>query len=132
MSLAYVESSAIVKLAWQEVESHALREALDQVESRVASELAVVEVVRAAGRIDGDAGRTRGRAALLRAVLVPIDRGVLDVAASLDPKGLRSLDAIHVATALALESPDVVFFSYDRRTIEAAEANGLTVASPGA
>jgi predicted nucleic acid-binding protein len=69
---------------------------------------------------------------MLRLEMMPVDRPVIERAARLEPLELRSLDAIHVATALALESPDLVFYSYDSRTIGAAQANGITVASPGA
>ena len=72
------------------------------------------------------------RAAFLRFETVPVDRGILDRAAALEPAALRSLDAVHVATALAISSSDLVFFSYDHRTIEAAQLYGLTVSSPGA
>ncbi len=88
-------------------------------------------MTRAAARIDGDRGRARARARLLALELVPVDRPILDRAAELDPVSLRSLDAIHVATALALESRELVFYAYDHRTLDAAAANGLTVASPG-
>lgn len=118
-------------MALSEPESMALRESIHGVDRLVTSELAVTEVSRAALR-EGESAGARARAALLGIEMVPVDRPVLERAAQIEPRTLRSLDAIHVATALALESPDVVFFSYDRRTIEAAEANGLTVSSPGA
>jgi predicted nucleic acid-binding protein len=131
VTAAYVESSAVVKLAINEPEGSALRLALREHDDVVTSELSVVEVGRAARRDDGDAGLARARAALLGLASVAIDRPILDRAAMLEPTALGSLDAIHVATALALEERDVVFYSYDRRTLDAAEANGLTVASPG-
>jgi len=64
--------------------------------------------------------------------LLPVDRLIIEDAATLSPATLRSLDAIHVATARALDAPDLVFYSYDSRTIEAARSNGLVTASPGA
>lgn len=131
MTCAYVESSAAAKLVLDEEETSALRDVLARASDRVASELVVTEVSRAAARVDGDRGRARARGRLLALELVPIDRPILDRAAGLDPVSLRSLDAIHVATALALEVAELVFYAYDRRTVEAAEANGLTVASPG-
>ncbi|MSO78471.1 MAG: PIN domain-containing protein [Acidimicrobiia bacterium] len=131
VTTAYVESSALVKLVVDEPESSALRSALEHA-TRTTSELAITEVVRGARRRHGDTGSARARAAILSFELMSVDRPVLDAAARLDPPNLRSLDAIHVATALTLGSADVVFFSYDRRTIEAAEAHGLTVSSPGA
>jgi uncharacterized protein len=52
------------------------------------------------------------------------------MACHLAPPTLRSLDAIHIATALAVGRDDVVFYSYDQRALDAARAAGLTVASP--
>jgi predicted nucleic acid-binding protein len=64
--------------------------------------------------------------------LVRIDEPLLDRAGDLEPPQLRSLDAIHLAAALAL-GPDLgVLLTYDERLREAASAQGLTVASPGA
>ncbi len=129
MRLGYAESSALVKLAIPEPESDALRRSLRTLDQLVTSELAVTEVGRAALR-DSEAAAARARAALLTIEMIPVDRPILDAAARLQPGTLRSLDAIHVATALALGTPDVVFYAYDRRSIEAAEANGLEVANP--
>ena len=131
MTVAYVESSALVKLALTEDYSVELRDAL-RGDTRVTSELSILEVGRALRRSDGEAGLARARAELLRFETIPVDRAILSTATLVEPTLLRSLDAIHVASALALESPDVVFYSYDARTIEAAQANGLVTASPGA
>jgi predicted nucleic acid-binding protein len=62
--------------------------------------------------------------------LLPIDDGVLGVAAELEPAGLRSLDALHLATAISLGDEVGPFLSYDDRLVRAAEENGLTVAQP--
>lgn len=131
MTVAYVESSAIVKLVVPEAESASLRDALGRATHLVSSQLSVLEVGRGAARADGHDGLARARAALLRFDLMPIDASVVDTGTALLPRELRSLDAIHVASALALGAADVVFYSYDARTIAAARANGLTTASPG-
>jgi predicted nucleic acid-binding protein len=132
VTTAYVESSALVKLVHAEPETDALRGALGSEDALVSSDLAVVEVSRAVTLSDGDEGLARSRAALLRFNLLPVDRLIIEDAATLSPATLRSLDAIHVATARALDAPDLVFYSYDSRTIEAARSNGLVTASPGA
>jgi len=88
--------------------------------------------MRTAARQAGDVGRARARSVLLGLTTVPVDRQIVDAAAALGPDSLRSLDAIHVATALAVDDGDLVFYSYDRRALEAARANGLRTASPGA
>ncbi len=129
---AYVETSAMAKLVLDEIESRDLRDALQSHDGpRLTSELTVLELGRAARRGLGDTGIARARATILAFELLSIDRAVIDRASRIDPRSLRSLDAIHVASALALELPDVVFYSYDQRTIDAARANGLVTASPG-
>lgn len=132
MTIAYVESSALTKLALGEPEGPDLRSTLQSVQVHVTSELTLLEVSRAVRRNTGDAGVAKVRAAFLRFETVPVDRGILDRAAALEPAALRSLDAVHVATALVISSSDLVFYSYDHRTIEAAQIYGLTVSSPGA
>jgi uncharacterized protein len=62
--------------------------------------------------------------------LVPIDDAVLAVAGRLDPRGLRSLDAIHLATALIIGSDLGALFSYDDRLTAAALETGLSVLAP--
>jgi len=130
VTLAYVESSAMVKLAVPERETELLRDVLATHERLVSSELTAIETVRAARRRRGDVGAARARAALLTVNLLPIDRPVIEAAARLEPSTLRSLDAVHVATALQLVADDVVFYSYDARTLDAARAAGIGVASP--
>ena len=127
-----MESSALVKLVHAEPETDALRRALGAEDALVSSDLAAVEVSRAVMRSDGDEGLARSRAVLLRFNLLPVDRMIIEDAATLSPATLRSLDAVHVASARALGAPDLVFYSYDSRTIDAARANGLVTASPGA
>ncbi|MET0628577.1 MAG: type II toxin-antitoxin system VapC family toxin [Acidimicrobiia bacterium] len=130
MSAAYVESSAMTKLVLDEQQSTALRHALRAHDHWVSSDLTVIEVTRAASRARGDEGRAQARAALLPLGTLPVDRTVVSAASRLEPSTLRPLDAIHIATALALAPDDVVFYSYDARTIDAARAAGLTVSSP--
>jgi predicted nucleic acid-binding protein len=125
---AYLDSSALIKLIAQETESEALARAVSGLTSQASSELAVVEVNRRA-RYFGPAAEARSRDVLADTRLRPIDRAILDHAAQLDPLRLRSLDAIHLATALSLDGLDV-FISYDERLNHAASAAGLNVESP--
>jgi uncharacterized protein len=62
--------------------------------------------------------------------MIPLDRDLLDQAALLQPVGLRTLDAIHVAAALALGDDLSEVVTYDGRLAEAARQQGLVVASP--
>jgi predicted nucleic acid-binding protein len=67
---------------------------------------------------------------LMRTTLLKLSYRVLMTAARLDPPPLRTLDAIHVATALRLGPSLSAFVSYDARQLEAAEALGLPVVTP--
>ena len=62
--------------------------------------------------------------------LIRVDEPLLDRAAELDPPGLRSLDAIHLAAALELGSDLGVLVVYDARLRHAALAQGLDVDTP--
>ena len=125
---AYLDSSALIKLVGRESESDVLRLVVKGLSSQASSELAVVEVRRRARHL-GEAAHERAREVLRRTLLRPIDSETLERAAELDPIGLRSLDAIHLATALSLDELDV-FISYDRRINQAAAAAGLNVEAP--
>jgi len=70
------------------------------------------------------------RAALARLYLAPLTVPLLDTAGRLDPPLLRTLDAVHLATALSLTARLGTVVTYDRRMTEAAQHLGLPVASP--
>jgi uncharacterized protein len=125
----YLDSSAIVKLVAREPGTLALVEQVRADPEIVSSALAWTEVVRAVRRSGGRA--VRAEAVLERIALVPIDDGVIRSAARLSPTGLRTLDAIHLATALSLEGDITALVTYDVRLAEAATAGGLEVRSPG-
>ena len=127
--VAYVDSSALVKLALAEEESEAMLRAFASWPRRVTSRLAVVEVLRAVRR-ENPAREPIAVDVLARVMLAAVSDAVLVEAARLNPAQLRSLDAVHLATALRLRSAIVAFVSYDRSQLEAAEALGLPVASP--
>jgi len=129
--LIYLDSSAIVKLVVMEPESPALFAWLGDRLQRISSAVARVEVTRALRRV-GVAAAVRRRSAevLDRISLVPVDRPVLDVAAELDPAELRSLDAIHLATALSVASDLAGLVTYDTRLAAAAARSRIDVWSP--
>jgi predicted nucleic acid-binding protein len=126
---AYLDASAFVKLIRAEAESAALQTWLAAHRERASSALLRTEAVRAV-RYTGEAAIGRALELLDAVVLVPIDDSVLEAAALLDPAALRTLDAIHLATARYLGSDVDVLVTYDRRMIEAAGLLGLPVASP--
>jgi predicted nucleic acid-binding protein len=126
----YLDSSAIVKLIVAESESGALRRFLARRPVRVSSALARVEVPRAV-RGQGRPAAQRAQTVLARIRLVRIDDAVLDAAAHLDPRILRSLDAIHLASALSLGEDLDSVVTYDARMSEATRMLGLNLRSPG-
>jgi len=127
----YVDSSALVKLVRTEAETDALAGFLAG-RTLAASTVARVEVLRAVRRAGGsEAEAQRAEQVLATLYLVPPDDGILDQASRLGPSSLRTLDALHLATALALTAELDAFVAYDAALLEAAQAAGLETASPG-
>ena len=125
----YLDSSAIVKLAVREPESLALRRYLRRRQPLVSSALSRTEVLRALLPA-GDEAITRGRAVLQRIDLVRVNDRILDSAGVLSPPGLRSLDAIHLATAQELGDDLSAIVTYDDRMVAAANQLGYRIVQP--
>lgn len=126
----YLDSSAIVKLVASEPESASLTARIEEA-TTVSSEIARVEVLRAIRRSGGKREMLeRGREVIRRVGLLRVDGRVLDLAAEVEPADLRTLDAIHLASALVLGETLGAFVTYDRRLVAAAEQAGLGVQSP--
>jgi predicted nucleic acid-binding protein len=131
--VAYLDTSAFMKLVLDEPQTPEFARALAGWPRLVASELVVVEVTRAAQRQPQPRDAFRLATEHLRAVaLRPLSRAVMRRAATLQPAALRTLDALHLATALDLPLRPAAFFTYDRRLAAAARQAGLAVLSPGA
>jgi predicted nucleic acid-binding protein len=129
MSAVYLDSSAIVKLAVLEPESSALRRYLRRRRPWVSSSLARTEVLRAL-LPGGERAAAAGRAVLARCDLVRVNDHVLTRAGMLEPHELRSLDAIHLATAERLGRDIRELVIYDERMALAARHLGYRVTSP--
>ncbi len=126
MAGAYLDSSALVKLVRPEPETDALRRFLgDPWRPLMISELAVTEVRRASRRVALDPAD-----ALAACEVVRLTADVLERAGELDPPTMRTLDAIHLATALSLGSELDVLVAYDERLLAAAAQHGLRTAAP--
>jgi predicted nucleic acid-binding protein len=131
----YLDSAALVKLVRTEPESAELISWLNSraEEPLVASALVEVEVPRALRR--SQPGVLGGVAAVLaRLNRVEINGAVRTIAAAYPEPGLRSLDAIHLATAdLLVASGKVItaFVTYDKRLADLARRTGLSVLAPG-
>jgi hypothetical protein len=128
---AYLDASALVKLAVQEPETPALEHAVLEADALFTSAVGAVELHRALART-GRAEAADQAAAVLDAVfLADVTPDVRARAGRLEPTSLRTLDAIHVATALGLSLPDLDFVTFDDRQAAAARACGLRVRQPG-
>jgi predicted nucleic acid-binding protein len=135
--IIYLDASALVKLVRIEPESTALRAFLVDADL-VSSELVLAEVPRAARRAAADAANLAVEPLLERAgelfeaiALRPLDWNLLAAAGALAEPSLRSLDAIHVITAVDLHPIDA-FVTYDGRQAAAARLAGLRTEAPGA
>jgi predicted nucleic acid-binding protein len=126
----YLDSSALIKLVFEELETDALETFLRDRPLRVSSSLARVEVMRAARTAGGELVTRHADAVLGAVELIAPDAALLADAARLDPLPLRTLDAVHLATAVALASDIDGVVVYDRRLADAARNAGLTVWAP--
>jgi uncharacterized protein len=131
MTVAYVDASAIVKLIVPEAESEALVSSLRSYDDHVTSVIAHVEVPRTVRRTGLDPDLAVTIDVLSRFATVALDRSVVEVAQRLEPPRLRSLDAIHIASAISLGIEDLAFVAYDPLCLEGAAQSGLVPSSPG-
>ena len=129
-SAVYLDSSAIVKLVVEEAESQALIRYLAERPTRFTSQIARIEVPRALGRAHGADVARAAVPVLDRIVTVALDDQIVSIAAQLAPSGLRTLDAIHLASAMAVGEELDAVVAYDHRFGDAARKAGLGVASP--
>jgi predicted nucleic acid-binding protein len=126
----YIDASAAMKLVVEEPESWALADALagDQL---ISSEICRVELGRVLQRLGLGQGAERlVRGVVERIELLRLDDQILDRASEVGPTDLRSLDAIHLASALAIGRELDAVVTYDRRLAAAAEEAGFAVMSP--
>jgi hypothetical protein len=125
----YIDTSAVLKLVHPEPQSDALRAWMaDNPGDLVSSALVRTEARRVLLRND-PAALLNLPAVLSVIAQIPVSEAVLDSAAALPGPLLRTLDAIHLASAEAVAGVAFVV-AYDGRLIEAAAQRGLSVASP--
>jgi len=127
----YADASALAKLFVREPESAALAAALPAGSTVVTSAIARIEVTRVLriSSLDDDVEQSTDDV-LAGCILVDVDEEIVRSAARLTSFGLKTLDSIHLATALSV-GPDAMVV-YDRRLAREAERAGLAVLSPGA
>lgn len=129
--MIYFDTSALVKLIFDETESAALAEWLTVRADvpKISSDLSIIELLRTCRRVDE--GAVESANLLLGGIdLLPMDRAVVEKAASLVPTELRSLDAIHLASALSVKANLTALVAYDVRLCSAAVEVGIEVVSP--
>ena len=127
---AYLDTSAFLKLIVTERESAALRRFLQRWPERTSAILLRTEAVRALRRAGYDSHVGAARRLLGTMRLIRLDEPLLDRAAELDPREMRSLDAVHLGAALTIGSDLGVLVTYDQRLGDAARQSGITVSSP--
>lgn len=126
----YVDTSALVKLVVAERETAALSAWARAAEAPlVSSDLARAELVRAVRRAAPDAV-IQARAVLDSLTLLSLSTATVESAGQLDPTLLRTLDALHLASALSLGDDLDAVITYDDRLAAAASAYGVTVNAP--
>ena len=129
--MIYLDSAAVVKLVHAEPESAALRSWLDeQAEIQwISSVLTEIESFRALARYAPEAV-SRLPSVLDQIDLIDLDQSIRMLAQTVTPATVRSLDAIHLGTALRPRSSLTSFVTYDKRLLDAAQAAGLPIAAP--
>src|SRR3984957_11853902 len=125
--MIYLDSAAIVKLVHAETESAALRAWLDERAEMgwISSVLTEIESFRALARYAPEAAAARLPAVLDQIDLIDLDPPVRILAQTVRPVTVRSLDAIHLGTALHARQALTSFVTYDKCLLEAALAAGL-------
>ena len=129
-AILYLDSSALIKLIFDEPETSALAHFLSRWPTRASSSVAGVEVMRTAQLVDDESVAREVRRIMAHVNLIRPHDAVLAAATRLEPTSLRALDAIHLATALSLGSELGGMVVYDRRLAAAARDAGLEVFAP--
>lgn len=128
----YLDSSAIIKLVVEEIETPALVTALKRWPDRVSSAVARVEVHRALRRQNlPKPAHAKADAVLDSLILIRLDDIVLSRAAAFRSPDIRTLDAIHLAAAQSIGDDPEALITYDTRLARSARNEGLTVLHPG-
>ncbi|WP_326548009.1 type II toxin-antitoxin system VapC family toxin [Mycolicibacterium sp. ND9-15] len=131
--MLYLDTSAVVKLIRREPETDSLADWLDERQATpwVSSTLLEIELPRALRRTDS-ALLANVPAVVARIARYDIDDVVRAATAAFPDPDLRTLDAVHLATATAVFGPRLTaFVCYDQRLLSAAVAASLPAQSPG-
>jgi uncharacterized protein len=128
MTVAYVDASALTKLVLDEPDSVAMRRWYVETDQVLCSRIGIVETRRAVGRQPHDGAHLD---VIIRSVeVVEFDADIARQAAAIRPISLRTLDAIHLASAVRLGAVMDAFVTYDDQLADAARSAGLSVVRP--
>lgn len=128
----YLDTSALVKLVVADAESGELRRWIKGERAKIVSSALVrTELLRAVKRLEGGRHVLQAQRVLRATSLIACDSELLDIAGQLDSPGLRSLDAIHLASAMRLGRDLEGVITFDNRQAEAALRFGLPLLPPG-
>lgn len=129
--MIYVDSSALVKLVLPEAESSSMIEFAAKFDTLVTSTIGAIEFRRAVKRHYAQQLWAVERV-LAEMTILELSHEVRRTAELLEPTILRTLDAIHLASALVIREELEAFVAYDERLLEAARLAGIPTVSPGA
>jgi uncharacterized protein len=127
---AYIDSSALVKLAIEEPGTTALQADIATRAGLMCSSIGATELIRACRRSLSRKQMARVDEILDAIFLLYVTPAILSEAAALSPTSLRTFDAIHVATILSIDERPLDVITYDSRLAVAATSHGFTVVSP--
>lgn len=129
--MIYLDTSALVKLIFEEKETDALVQFLEENRDlpKLTSELSIIELIRTCLRRD-ETTIANGRQLLEGLDKIPISSTIIEHSAMARPVELRSLDSIHLASALLVKESLNAFVAYDRRLLDAASSVGILAISP--
>jgi predicted nucleic acid-binding protein len=131
VSLLYLDSSSLVKLWIREPETEAMLDLLRDRPELATSALSRVEVMRVLRRARRPSlVLEKAQEALAGVSMIGVDGPILEAAAGLEPMSLRSLDAVHLVTALSLQPELDAMVCHDKRLITAGRQAGLEVLAP--
>lgn len=129
--MIYVDSSALVKLVLPEAESSSMIEFTAKFDTLVTNTIGAIEFRRAVKRHYAQQLWAVERV-LAEMTILELSHEVRRTAELLEPTILRTLDAIHLASALVIREEIEAFVAYDERLLEAARLAGIPTVSPGA
>jgi predicted nucleic acid-binding protein len=130
--MLYLDASALVKRYVAEEGSDVLLQAMSEADGWAICRVGYVETARAVGLAAGKAAVNKFVADWPSFAVVEVDGSLAEHAAELTfAEELRSVDALHLAAALLIASPELTLATWDVRLHGAAQRQGLAVLPAG-